>query len=253
MRKIFSIVLINVRQGIREKTFLGVAFFFLFLLGVSLFMGELSIGEKEVALRNISLSAIEVSCLFLVVLGIVNNFYREKETRLKEVYLSYFPQGSYLAGKLIGYILICCIYIFMASVLAGIILAVNKAFIWQFFLGSWGIFLKISLFCSICLLFSCVFDYPLLAALSTVFAYVAAEFSASALKITTVSNNAVTKIWMKALYHLVPNSDKIDMKYQAIYGHTLPVYFLGYVSLYVLIYILFAFSLSVLVFSKKEH
>jgi hypothetical protein len=253
MSSVLSLLLINIKQGVREKTFWGVAFFFLFLLVFSLFLGELSIGEKEVALRNISLSAIEISCLFLVVLGIVNNFYREKETRLKEVYLSYFPQTSYLAGKLLGYLVICFTYICMASFLSSIVLVVNNAFLWQYFWGSFGIFLKISLFCGICLLFSCIFEYPLLATIATVFAYVSSEFSLSALKIVAVSNNALMKTAMKALYHVLPNTDKIDLKYQAIYGQNMSASFAGYIALYVLMYILFSFALSVLVFVNKEH
>jgi ABC-type transport system involved in multi-copper enzyme maturation permease subunit len=253
MNSVLSLLLINIKQGIREKTFWGVAFFFLFLLAFSLFLGELSIGEKEVALRNISLSAIEVSCLFLVVLGMVNNFYREKETRLKEVYLSYFPQTSYLAGKLLGYLVICFTYIFMASVLSSIVLVFNRAFLWQYFWGCFGIFLKISLFCSLCLLFACIFEYSLLATIATVFAYVSAEFSMSALKIVTVSNNVVMKMAMRSLYHILPNTDKIDLKYQAIYGQNMNISFAGHISLYVLVYILLTFTLSVLVFVNKEH
>jgi hypothetical protein len=61
MFKILSITILNTKQGIREKTFWVAGFFFLFLLVFSLFLGELSIGEKEVVLRNVSLSSIEIS------------------------------------------------------------------------------------------------------------------------------------------------------------------------------------------------
>ena len=253
MLKLFSIILLNVKQGIREKTFWVVGFFFLFLLGFSLFLGELSIGEKEVVLRDIALSSIEISCLFLIVLGLVYDFYREKNTRLKEIYLSYFSHAIYLGGKLIGYIFICLIYVLLASLLASLILFLNRAYLWQFFLGSYTIFLKLSIFCGICLLFSSLFEYPLLASISTILTYIASELSYNALKIVNVSKNIFIKIFLKSVYHILPNADKIDIKYCVIYGETPSLHFFANITLYVIIYLLFLYFLSVLIFRGKEH
>lgn len=253
MLKILSLSLLNAKQGIREKTFWIAGFFFLFLLGFSVFLGELSIGEKEVVLRNVSLSAIEISCLLLVVFGLVWGFYREKDSRLKEVYLSYFSCANYLIGKLIGNLVICLIYVLLTSLIAGFILLLNNAFLWEFFLGSFGIFLKLSIFCSVCLLFSSLFDYPLLACILTIFAYVASEFSYNTLKIVNVSKNDFARIFIKFLYHLLPNADKLDLKINAIYGLCPHFYFLASITLYVFVYILFSYFLTLLMFLRKEH
>jgi len=253
MSKIFSVILLNLKQGIREKTFWIAGLFFLFLLGFSVFLGELSIGEKAVVLRNVSLSSIEISCLLLIVFGLVLGFYREKDTRLKEVYLSYYSYASYLAGKLIGYILLCLIYVSLTSLITGLILFLNNAFLWKFFIGSFGIFLKLSIFCSICLLFSSLFDYPLLASLTTIFVYVSAELSYSALRIVTVSKNDFAKIFIKFLYHLLPNADKVDLKINAIYGQIPQVCLLFGIVFYVLLYILFSYFLTLFIFLRKEH
>lgn len=253
MFKFLSITLLNVKQGIREKTFWTAGLLFLFLLGFSLFLGELSIGEKEAVLRNVSLSSIEISCLLLVVFGLVWGFYREKDTALKEVYLSYFSCANYLTGKLIGYLFICLIYVSLTSLIAAFILILNNAFLWSFFLGSLGIFLKLSVFCSICLLFCSLFDYPLLASLTTIFVYIASEFSYNALKIATVSKNGFTRIIIKFLYHLLPNVDKIDFKINAIYGQVPQFCLLVGVTFYVLLYILFSYFLTFFIFLRKEH
>lgn len=253
MSKIFSIILLNLKQGIREKTFWIAGLFFLFLLGFSVFLGELSIGEKAVVLRNVSLSSIEISCLLLIVFGLVLGFYREKDTRLKEVYLSYYSCANYLAGKLIGYILLCLIYVFLTSLITGLILFLNNAFLWKFFIGSLGIFLKLSIFCSICLLFSSLFNYPLLASLTTIFVYVASELSYNALRIVKVSKNDFAKVFIKFLYHLLPNADKIDLKLNAIYGQIPQIWILFGIVVYVLLYILFSYFLTLFVFLRKEH
>jgi len=253
MFKTISIVLLNIKQGIREKTFWAAGFFFLFLMGFSVFLGELSIGEKKVVLRNVSLSSIEISCLLLIAFSFVYNFYREESTRLKEVYLSYFSHAAYLGGKLISYILICLIYILLTSFTASFVLLLNKAYLWQIFLGSYGIFLKLSIFCGFCLLFSSLFSYPLLSSISTIFAYIASELSYNALKIVNVSENILIKIFLKLIYHILPNADKIDLKYQIIYGETPRLGFLIGITSYVFIYVLLLYFLSVLIFRRKEH
>lgn len=253
MLKVFSIALLNTKQGIREKAFGIAGLFFLFLLGFSLFLGELSIGEREVVLRNVSLSSIEVSCLFLIVLGLVWNFYREKDTRLKEIYLSYFSQANYIGGKLIGYLLICFIYILLTTLIAIPILSLNNAFLWQIFLGSYSIFLKLSIFCAICLLLSSLFEYPLLASISTIFTYIASELSANAVKIMSASENELARVASRFLYHLLPNVDKIDLKIDAIYGQAPSFYFLVTITSYVFIYILLSYFLTLFIFLRKEH
>lgn len=253
MTRVFSIVFLNVKQGIREKTFWVVVFFFISLLSFSLFLGELSIGERAVVLRNVALSSIEISCLILIIFSLIFSFYREKDTHIKEVYLSYFSPITYLGGKLIGYIFICLTYILFATALAVVILFLNNAFLWQFFLGSYGIFLKLSIFCGICLLFSSFFEYPLLAVISSVFIYVSAELSYNAFKIVSVSKNYFITAFLNFFYHLLPNSDKIDFKLAAIYGEVPQPAFLINITLYVLIYILFSFFLTALVFLRKEH
>lgn len=253
MIKLLSIALLNVKQGVREKTFWVVSLFFLFLLVFSAFLGELSIGEKEVVLKTVSLSSIEISCIFLIIFGIVFSFYREKDSRLQEVYLSHVSAMSYLGGKLLGYIIICFIYVLFSSFLASLILLSNKAFHWSIFLGSYGIFLKLSLFCSICLIFSSFFDYPILASILTFFTYITTEFAYSAVKIVTMSGSALSRVFIKFIYHLLPNADKIDLKIKAIYAEDISWFFLANITLYTVIYILFAFFFTTFIFMGKEH
>lgn len=253
MRKIISLALLNIKQGIKEKTFWVIVFFFLFLLGFAFFLGELSIGEKGIVLRNVGLSSIEISGLILIVFAFVLSFYREKETRLEEVYLSSFSGFNYLGGKLIGYLFLCLLYVLLTSLLMAVVLFLNSAFLWPVFLGSCGIFLKLSIFCSICLLFSSLFNHPVLASISTIFVYVGSEFSAAALKIINISKSNFAHLFFKFFHHLLPNSDKIDLKTMAIYGDRIQPHFLLAISFYVIVYILFCYFLSVLIFCRKEH
>ncbi len=253
MLKIVSLTYLNVTNGIREKTFWTVGFLFIFLLGFSLFLGQLSIGEKDVVLRSVSLSFIELSGLLLIVFGLTFNFYREKDTRLDDLYLSSFSQANYLAGKLFGNIIVCFIYVLITSLIVGLFLVINNSFFWIFFIGPLSIFLKLAVFVSICLLLSSFFNHYLLASIATVFAYVASEFSYSAFRIADISKSLYTKYLLKSVYHLLPNVDKLDLKTNAVYGDPLSLSYLVNIFAYVLIYITFSFLLALWIFSKKER
>lgn len=253
MKKIIPIALLNLIQGTREKTFWLSGFFFVFLLIFSSFLGQLSIGEKEIILRSVMFSSIEISGLLLIVFGLVYSFYREKDSRLAEVYLSYFSPANYLTGKLLGFVSICFIYIFITSILGTAVFLLNKVFLWQLFLGSYGIFLKLSIFCCSCLLFSSMFSSPLFASIVTIFFYIGSELSYSASRIANIFENTAIKIFFKSIYYILPNVDKINLKNVVIYGNTPSLAHLINITLYTFFYCAFILLLTIFIFKRKEH
>lgn len=253
MRKILYFALLTVKQATREKAFRLGWFLLLFLIGFALFLGELAVGEKEIVLRNAQFSFIELSGLLMILFGFVQGFYREKETRLQEVYLTYYSHPVYLCGKLLGYIVTCGMYIALASLLCGLFLWLNHAFVWPLFWGSYSIFLKLALICGVSLVFSCIFEFPLMASVSTLFVYIASETAYNAFKIVKESAHPVSKMVFTALYHILPSSDKVDLKYLVVYGDTPQPERLLMVTGYVCMYIVFAYCLANVVFERKKN
>ncbi|HRZ14307.1 MAG TPA: hypothetical protein P5110_02245 [Candidatus Omnitrophota bacterium] len=253
MRKIFYFALLTVKQATREKSFWLGWFLLIALIGFALFLGELTAGEKEIVLRNAQFSFIELSGLFLIVFGFIYGFYREKETRLQEVYLTCFSRPVYLCGKLLGYIVSCGMYILLASLLCSVFLWANHAFIWQLFWGSFSIFLKLSILCGVSLVFSCLFEFPLMASVSTLFVYVSGETAYNAFKIIKESAHPVSKMLFTAVYHLLPSADKVDFKYPALYGDSPAVTRLLLVTAYAGAYVLFTYCLANVIFERKKN
>ena len=158
MRKILAVIFLNFIQGLRERIFLGVVFFFIFLLGLTFFLSILSVGESAAVTRSAGLSAMEISGLFLVIFGFTFSFYNDKTSRMIEVYLTFFSRYVYTAGKLCSFLLIAFFYLILAGIFWVIILIINGAFFWQSWLGILSIFLKLSIALSLNLLFSCLFS-----------------------------------------------------------------------------------------------
>lgn len=253
LKKILAVSFLNFKQGIRDKLFLSVVFFFVFFLAFCALLGKLSVGESEKVLRNAGLAGIELSGLILVVFSLVFSFYREKESRILEIYLSCFSRTQYISGKFIGYLLICTFYLVLAALGYSLILFLYNGFIWQVTAGIFGLFLKLSIAIGFSLLFSCLFYSPTMAFLGSLFLYLATEAAYPTLKIILEGANSLQIILYKCLYYLLPNLDKLDLKSQAAYGELPNLTFFISAGVYGLGYCLFLWFIARLIFLRKEY
>jgi hypothetical protein len=252
MRKVIAFTILNFLQGIRDKLFWLVIFFFVFILGVTFFMGILSVGESVPVLRSSGLSGIEFSAIMLVVSSLIFNFYREKDSRLTEFLLSHFSRPEYIAGKLCGYLLIGLFYISLAGAGWSIVLVLNSAFSFQLLAALFALYLKISIITAVALVLSCLFSSYTMAFFSTLFVYIASEVSRDALKIISYSQHSLLKYFFKGVYYLLPNMDKLDIKSAVVFNNMpTPGYFL-WISLYSVIYVLLLWAMATYIFLKKE-
>ncbi|MBU1999300.1 MAG: hypothetical protein KKE64_07400, partial [Candidatus Omnitrophica bacterium] len=240
-REVIALAFLNFKQGVRERLFLGAVFFFIFFLSLCILMGLLSPGETDKVLRSSGLAGIELSALILLIFSLVLNFYKEKEERVLEIYLTHFSRSSYLWGKLIGYSLIAFFYILICGAGYLVMLVIYKAFLWQVAVSLYNIFLKLSLAIGISLVFSSLFSSPVLALLSSLFLYMSSEMAYPALKILSMNIDAsgYRLPLFKIIYYLLPNMHKLDIKALAVYGELPSWPYFILITIYTFIYIFF--------------
>lgn len=253
MRKTFAMAAITFMQGFRTQTFRIVALVFAALLTVSYFLKVLSVGHKDIMLRSFSLTAMEISGLLLIIFGCINGYYRERETRLQAIHLTFMSYFNHVLGRLLGNCLLIASYIALSAVACSGILLMEEAWHLSFLFGAYSIMLKLFIACAFSSLFSNLFSSPVFASLMTVFVDFAAEYAYFPLTmmkhIPTMVPNAVSRFF----YHLLPNYDKIDLKYQAAHG-TLPhASYLFETSIYTFLYLAVIFLISWKVFERHEH
>lgn len=253
MRKAMTIAGITFLQGFRAQTFRIVALLFIALLGLAYFLRVLSLGNVPMMLRSFGLSGMEISGLLLIILGCVASFYRERETRLQAIHLTYVSFFDHALGRLLGNCLLIGAYIGLGTIACAIILWHEDAWSWSFIAGSYSIFLKLSIVCAFCSLFSNLLSSSVFASLSTVFVYLASEFASYPLAMMRKIPSGVPVSISRAIYHLLPNFDKIDLKHVAIYGESVTALFLLEITLYTLIYITMIFIPAWRVFARHEH
>lgn len=253
MRKTSSILGLNFKQAIRDKFFLGAAFFFFFYLAFCLLLEKLSPGESEKVLRNAGLSGIELSAVFLSIFSFTLSFHREKETRILEVYLTDFPRASYLSGKLAGYLLVCLLYIAICAVGYSGILIARGSFHSACIVALYPVFLKAALVIGWTSVFSCLFSSWMVSILCSFSMYIAVELLPAALKIIAAGGGVFEKFFIRVLRAFLPAFDMLDIKAASVYGQLPPVRFFLLITLYAVIYCLFLWTINLFIFQKKEY
>lgn len=253
MRRIASMTAITFMQGVRTQTFRIVALVFAALLAVSYFVRVLSIGHKAVMLRSFSLSAMEISGLLLIIFGCISSYYRERETRLQAIHLTFMSCFEHALGRLLGNCLLIVVYIALSTLACSAILYFEEALSWAFLLGSYSIMLKLLIICAFCSLFCNILSSSVFASLMTVFVDFAAEYAYYPLTMMKHVETAVPNTLSRLIYHLLPNFDKIDLKYQSAYGSLPEAGYVFTASIYTLFYIIVIFLISWKVSTRHEH
>jgi hypothetical protein len=253
MKKFFSISFLNFLETAKDKFFFGIIFFFIFYLAFCIFLGKLSVGHADKVLRDAGLAGIELSAIILIVFSFVLNFFREKENRILEVYLSNVSRSTCISGKIAGYILLSFFYLCFSALGFGAALWLYNSFTKAVFLAVYFIFLKTAIIIGFAALFSCLFSSAVLALLCTLFVYIGSEMLPSAVSIIEAYGNNVQKIFVKALYLFLPNMDKIDIKALAVYGKFPTWEQISWITFYCLLYTLFLWLINLFIFRRKEY
>lgn len=253
MRKILAMASITFLQGFRTQTFRIVGMLFVAIMAVTYALRVLSIGHKDMMLRSFGLSIMEISSLLLIIFGCVSSFYRERETRLQAIHLTYVSAFEHSLGRLLGNCMLIGAYTLLATLACGLVLWHEDAWSWIFVLGAWSIFLKLCIVCTFCALFSNLFTSSVFASLTTVFIYFAAEYASYPLAMMRRSNSIVPTGVSRFVYHILPNFDKIDLKYSAIHGEAVSGMLLLEITAYALLYLVVVFIPAWKAFARHEH
>lgn len=253
MRGIISVAFLNFKQAIRDRLFLGAVFFFIFFLLFCALLGKLSPGEAERVLRNAGLAGIELTALALVIFSLTLSFYREKDSRILEIYLSNFSRSTYVSGKLAGYFLICIFYLALSCLGYIFLLYLYGAFTWHTVVALLPMFLKLCIIITFCLVFCCLFSSPVIALLSVLSVYFVSETAYPALKVMSLQAGRLKLFLFKCIYYLLPNMDKLDIKSLVIYGELPPPGFFSLLCLYSAAYIAFLWIIARFIFLRKEY
>ena len=252
MKGICSVSGLTFKEGLRERIFHGIFILFLFILFLNFLLSQMAYGEREKVLCDVGLAGIELTGIIILLYFLVNSFFREKETKMLEVYLVRFSRVSFIWGRFLGASLVAGVFLLLGLISLSVLLFLNNAFYFSLILGVYFIFLKLLIILAFGLLFSTFISSQTLAYLLSLFVYIAGSSAHNALEIVSHRGSKISQILFKYFYYLLPNLDRLEIKLMLTYGRLPPISYVLSATLYTLTYICFLLIVSLLVFQKRQ-
>ena len=251
--KIYAIAVNTFKEVIRDKIFYSLVFFAILLLGASVLLGALTVGERSKIIEDLSLAGINIFGVIIAVFVGIGLVYKELEKKTIYTIISKpIDRYQFLLGKYLGLALTLFVYISVMSAFFLLILYFSTGMLplkllWAVLL----IFVELLVIEAAAVLFSS-FSTPILSATYTLAIYVIGHLTKDLIGLAGKAKNEGAKAVLEFLYYLLPNLENFNIKSEIV--HDMPVTFpfmamaLGYGVLYTAALL----ALSVIIFQKRN-
>ncbi|MEA3347890.1 MAG: hypothetical protein U9Q39_02380 [Pseudomonadota bacterium] len=110
MHHIITIAKTTLIESFRDRVFVGLLFFLLFLLGFSAYLSTLSLGDVARVIQNSGMAGMALICLLVTILFGSFSLYREEERNELYVLLNRVSRPAYILGRFSGTAIIIIIF-----------------------------------------------------------------------------------------------------------------------------------------------
>ncbi len=251
--RILSIAGNTFRETIRNKILYAILAFALFVIGLSYFLADLSVGEFTRIIADVGLACIHAfGVITAVFIGIT---LVSQEVERKTVYLVLskpVPRWEFVIGKALG---LSTTLALTASLMTAMLFAVYAGYAGSLDAGilvaSLGIYLELVLLVCLATFFS-TFTTPVLSAIFTLSAFLLGHISKDLMFFGGRSSSVAVRWISKFLYYLLPNLEYFNWKNDVVYGGAGSPAVVGWAALYFLLYCSAILCLACLLFSRKD-
>jgi len=250
--RVLSIAFNTFRENLREKLLYNLLFFALLMIGSSVLLTRLTVGEWDRLIIDLGLSSMN---LFGVLIAIfVGISLVSKEVDKKTIYTIVskpVPRYEFLIGKYLGLVITLLINTTVMVVgLLAVMAYLNAPFTILLFEALGCIFLEFLVVTAVALLFS-TFTSTTLSAIFTLAIYVVGHLSAD-LKLFGEKMGDVGKTVLNAIYYLLPNLERFNLKGQVIHHVEVTTMQLALTTVYGLAYAALLILLAGIIFQKRD-
>ena len=220
--KIYPIAVNTFKEVIRDRIFYSLVFFAALILGASVLISTLTVGEQSKIIEDLSLGAINIFGVIISIfvgIGLVS-----KEIEKKTIYTIIskpLRRYEFLLGKYLGLALTLLIYISLMTVcfMAVLYLYLGTAQ-WNLLLAVLFIYLELLVVTAAALLFS-TFSTPTLSATYTLAIYVIGHLISDLKGLAGKAPSELAKGILNFLYYVLPNLGNFNIKGEVV--HNVPI------------------------------
>lgn len=250
--KVLSIALNTFRENLRDKLLYNLLVFALLLIGSSLLLMRLTLGEFHRLLLDVGLGSINIFGVLIAIfvgIGLVN-----KEIEKKTIYtIVSKPVARYqfLLGKYLG--LAITLLVNTLIMVAGLLLvlwAQDVPVTGMLFKAVGLIFIEFMVITAVALLCS-TFTSATLSAIFTLATYVIGHLTAD-LKTFGAKMDEGVRMVLNGLYYVLPNLERFNLKGHVVHHLEVPTSDLLLIVLYGLTYVTFLLLSASIIFQRRD-
>ena len=253
MNRITVIALNTFRETLRDKILYNLVFFGLLLIGSSILLSALTMGEQAKIIQDIGLASINLFGVLIAIFVGIGLVSKEIEKRtIYSIIAKPIPRYQFLLGKYAG--LSLTLFVNVTIMVAGFFLTL--------FLGGVGldpallkavglIFVELLVITAVAVMFS-TFTTPTLSATFTLAIYVIGHLTDTLRVLGGKLKSDLTKVVLDGLYYTLPNLESFNVKGQAVHGLPIePIYLVSAVA-YGVTYSAVILILACVIFQRRD-
>lgn len=251
--KILPIATNTFREAVKDKVLYALLFFALLMIGGSLILGTLSVGEHIKILKDFGLASISIFGTLIAIFVGVGLVYKEIERKTVYSLLAKpISRSEFVLGKYVGLLFTVAVEV---AVMAGLLLAL--VYVYQ---GTAATHLLIAVFLTtieimvmmaVALFFSS-FSTPILSGMFTLAVYLIGHLSADLLTFGEKIHDAKTLAVTRLIYYLAPNLETFNVRASVVHGEAVGWEYVLYATAYGLVYVGALLCLTALIFSRRD-
>jgi len=251
--KVYAIAINTFKEVIRDKIFYSLVFFAILLLGASVLLSTLTVGEQSKIIEDLSLSGIEIFGVIIAIfvgIGLVN-----KELEKKTIYTIIskpIKRWQFLLGKYLGLALTLLSYVAVMTVCYMLVLWLYTSTLpWQTLIAVLLIYVELLVVTASAILFS-TFSTPTLSASYALAIYVIGNMTGDLRGLAAKAGSAGASALLNFFYYFLPNLQDFNVKSETVHNIPVTAGFVLSAITYGLMYVMAILAVSVLVFQRRN-
>ena len=253
MKRIMVIALNTFKENLRDKILYNLVFFGLMLIGSSILLGSLTIGEQDKITKDLGLASINAFGVLIAIFVGIGLVSREIEKRtIYSIIAKPVPRYQFLLGRYSG--LALTLFVNTAIMTVGFVLVLLLASV-SLDVGLMKaiglIFLELILITAVAIMFS-TFTTPTLSATFSLAIYVIGHLTGDLKALGDRLDNDLVSGVLNFLYYILPNLEYFNIKSEAVHGIPISSSYLLMTVSYGATYAAFVMVAACMIFQRRD-
>jgi ABC-type transport system involved in multi-copper enzyme maturation permease subunit len=252
--KTWAVAANTFREAIRDKVLYNLVFFALLVMGASVVLDKMTLGERLKIILDVSLAGMSVFGLLIAIFVGIGLVHKEIQRRTIYILLAKpISRRDFVIGKYLGLAAVIAlnVAVMTAALIALLAVFATAGIPWGVLVAVLLILVELMVVTAVAVLFS-TFSTPTLSAMLTLGVWLIGRFSSDLVALTRESENPVLDGVVTAVHVVLPNLEKFDVKALVVYGVGIEPAYVAAAVAYGLCYAGFLVGLATFIFERRD-